>query len=393
MAKTLVLLPACETELQAKGARVGWAQDGLSAKGVEQAQKAGKLLTDAGFKFDALFTSVQKQAVCTAWTALMEGNEVAIPQYQSYRLNDRHWGSLQGCSEKDLEAKYSKEELGNWRVGAPPSVATSDAQHPCRDPKYRAIPASLLPGSESMATVVQRVQPLWDDAITPFLLSSKTPLVVAHEASIRALCQLLEEDTDQEALEYNILPGVPVIVELDEDLDFRKKTPLGLKAKAKAKPSARAAHDLKPGPKPKPQPKAPPAPKPKEEHDLEVKVVSAKGMRDADWWAGTSDPYVTCKVEGKGKGEFRTPTVSNHREESVKWNHLEKMKIKPGDSLVFTVYDEDTGKSDDFLGMVTLRFEELDFEGKMKLVDQKGKAMPGKTGKGAFLTISVKELD
>ncbi|CAJ1340573.1 unnamed protein product [Effrenium voratum] len=317
MAKTLVLLPACETELQAKGARVGWAQDGLSAKGVEQAQKAGKLLTDAGFKFDALFTSVQKQAVCTAWTALMEGNEVAIPQYQSYRLNDRHWGSLQGCSEKDLEAKYSKEELGNWRVDAPPSVVTSDAQHPCRDPKYRAIPASLLPGSESMATVVQRVQPLWDDdAITPFLLSSKTPLVVAHEASIRALCQLLEEDTDQEALEYNILPGVPVIVELDEDLDFRKKTPLGLKAKAKAKPSARAAHDLKPGPKPKPQPKAPPAPKPKEEHDLEVKVVSAKGMRDADWWAGTSDPYVTCKVEGKGKGEFRTPTVSNHRERS-----------------------------------------------------------------------------
>ncbi|CAE7034016.1 gpmA [Symbiodinium sp. CCMP2592] len=390
--RKIVLLPCAETELQAKGICTGWAQDGLSSRGKEQAEQAGKLLTDAGFSFDALFTSVQKQAVCTGWLALMQGDRVALPHIQNFRLNDRHWGVYQG------KAKPSAEE--DPKEAAPPAVGISDAAHPSNDPLYRGVPASARPGSESMKMVVDRTRPFWHDAIAPFLLSGKTPLVVAHEGSVRAICQGLEDDTDAEALEYEIQPGVPLVVELDEELEYRKRTALLASGVAKARrfslaPAAGPALRQGPTPKPKAKAKVAEPAKPKEDYTVEVTVQGAKGLRDADWFTGTSDPYVKCTVSGKGSGEFRTPTLSNIRAEVIKWNHLEKIQLKHGDSLDFTVYDEDTGKSDDFLGTCTLRFDDIlqDFSGTLKLVDEKGKAMPGKTKKGAFLTVAVKEMD
>ncbi|CAK8985699.1 2 [Durusdinium trenchii] len=340
------------------------------------------ILTEAGFQFDAVFTSVQKQAIYTAWTTLMESNELAVPHYQTYRLNDRHWGKLQGVTEKDLEKTYCKEQLSSWKAEAPPALEASDLQHPSNDPIYRAIPPSLRPGSESAKMVSDRVQPLLSDSLTPLLLRNKTPLVVGHQASITALCRLLEGDDEEDSAEAEeVIPtGVPVMVLLDEELDFRKKATLTEKFlnKYDGDPTTGPAHNEAP-----------------KEYNVEVKVISAKGMRDADWWAGSSDPYVVCKVDGKGTGEFRTPTMAQSRAAETVFNHVDKLKITHGDSITFTVYDEDWGKTDDFLGSCTLRFEDIiqDFSGKVKLVDENGKAMPGKKGKGAFLTIAVRDLD
>ncbi|CAE7265617.1 2ODD33 [Symbiodinium necroappetens] len=305
-----VLLPCAETELQAKGICTGWAQDGLSARGKEQAEQAGawplrfvssvhqagKLLTDAGFSFDALFTSVQKQAICTGWLALMQGDRVALPHIQNFRLNDRHWGVYQG------KAKPSAEE--DPKEAAPPAVGISDAAHPSNDPLYRGVPSSARPGSESMKMVVDRTRPFWHDAIAPFLLSGKTPLVVAHEGSVRAICQGLEDDTDAEALEYEIHPGVPLVVELDEELEYRKRMALLASGVAKARrfslaPAAGPALRQGPTPKPKAKAKVAEPAKPKEDYTVEVTVQGAKGLRDADWFTGTSDPYVKCTVSGK----------------------------------------------------------------------------------------------
>lgn len=402
----VVLLPAGESELQAKGTqKVGWGQDGLSPKGIEQAKKAGKLMSQSGIQFDAVFTSVQKQAVYTAWNALMEGQDLAVPQYKSYRLNDRHWGKLQGRSEKDLEQSYDKEHLKNWTKDAPPPLEHSNVQHPVQDPLYRAIPQTLQPGSESMRNVFDRVLPLLSDNITPMLQMGKSILVVGHEASIYAMCQLLEGDDELEDEEFP--QGEPWILEIDQELFVKKKVVLndGFLRRLQFRFSDTAG-DLVPTNPGKAGPAgnagngvegnaaAPPPPKVKEEYTIEVTILSAKNLRDADWMYGTSDPYCWVKTSNKEDEPFSTKTISN-ASNVVKWDEKKTIKIKRGTSLNFSIWDEDWGKKDDHLGECTLNFEDIleNFNGKMALLEQSGKVAPGKTGKGAFLHLSVKVLD
>ena len=405
----VVLLPAGESQLQAKGTqKVGWGHDGLSQKGVDQAKKAGQMMAQAGFQFDAVFTSMQKQAIYTAWTALMEGEELAIPHYQSYRLNDRHWGKLQGRSEKELEQTYDKDHLHNWIKDAPPAVEHCDVQHPVQDPLYRAVPRSLQPGTESIKMVFNRVQPLLSDHITPLLQAGKNMLIVGHEASVNAMCQLLEGDEDDEEEDFG--HGEPWVLELDEELFVRKKMVLNDGyVRRLAFRFSETAGDLVPIKAVKPpadvgsagntggsgQVEVQPAPvKLKEEYNVEVKIVQAKNLRDADWMTGTSDPYCVCRPNGKEEGSFATKTISNARD-TVKWSHVATTRIKRGATLDFTIRDEDWGKKDDHLGSCSLKFEDIleNFQGKMALLDEKGKVLPGKTGKGAFLTVAVKIVD
>eukprot|EP00930_Biecheleria_cincta_P020359 TRINITY_DN15330_c0_g1_i1.p1 TRINITY_DN15330_c0_g1~~TRINITY_DN15330_c0_g1_i1.p1 ORF type:complete len:481 (+),score=135.20 TRINITY_DN15330_c0_g1_i1:90-1532(+) len=465
--RKLVLLPCAETELTAKTVMVGWGQDLLTAKGKEQAQKAGQQLASAGFTFDSLFTSVQKQSIHTAWTALMETGAVAVQHVQSYRLNERFCGELQGRTMQEAEAKHGKEKLKEWMKDAPPALGSADPRNLSNDPLYRALPQNSRPNAESMQAVYDRVMPTWTDAIGPFVLSGKSVLVVGHEGSIRALAQMLENLDESEALEEQLLPGVPLIYEVDEDLDFirkytldslvkkhvlRKQNTMGgggaaaapaaaapaaaapaAAAPAAAAPAANAAAATPmanaaaaapaaaapaaaapaaaapvvaapaaaaaaapvaaaPGPKkvvPK-KPAPPPPPKIKEVYTFNVKIISAKGLRNADWFS-SSDPYVWGKVVGQNEKTFRTPTLSL-KEEIATWNHVEKLQMKHGDKLQLIVYDDDWGP-DDMLGMCELTFEDLenDYEGRLRLVDNRGKAMPGKTGKGAFLTVAVQE--
>eukprot|EP00930_Biecheleria_cincta_P020360 TRINITY_DN15330_c0_g1_i2.p1 TRINITY_DN15330_c0_g1~~TRINITY_DN15330_c0_g1_i2.p1 ORF type:complete len:443 (+),score=119.13 TRINITY_DN15330_c0_g1_i2:90-1418(+) len=427
--RKLVLLPCAETELTAKTVMVGWGQDLLTAKGKEQAQKAGQQLASAGFTFDSLFTSVQKQSIHTAWTALMETGAVAVQHVQSYRLNERFCGELQGRTMQEAEAKHGKEKLKEWMKDAPPALGSADPRNLSNDPLYRALPQNSRPNAESMQAVYDRVMPTWTDAIGPFVLSGKSVLVVGHEGSIRALAQMLENLDESEALEEQLLPGVPLIYEVDEDLDFirkytldslvkkhvlRKQNTMGgggaAAAPAAAAPAAAAPAAAAPvvaapaaaaaaapvaaapGPKkvvPK-KPAPPPPPKIKEVYTFNVKIISAKGLRNADWFS-SSDPYVWGKVVGQNEKTFRTPTLSL-KEEIATWNHVEKLQMKHGDKLQLIVYDDDWGP-DDMLGMCELTFEDLenDYEGRLRLVDNRGKAMPGKTGKGAFLTVAVQE--
>eukprot|EP00435_Cladocopium_sp_Y103_P062260 s92_g23.t2 len=324
----VVLLPAGESELQAKGTqKVGWGQDGLSPKGIEQAKKAGKLMSQSGIQFDAVFTSVQKQAVYTAWTALMEGDDLAVPQYKSYRLNDRHWGKLQGRSEKDLEQSYDQEHLKNWLKDAPPPLEHSNVQHPVQDPLYRAIPQTLQPGSESMRNVFDRVLPLLSDNITPMLQMGKSILVVGHEASIYAMCQLLEGDDECDDEEFP--QGEPWILEIDQELFVRKKVVLNdgflrrlqfrfsdtagelvpsNPGKAAGNAAGNASNGAEAG---NAAPAAPAPPKVKEEYTIEVTILSAKNLRDADWMYGTSDPYCWIKTSNKSHG-VRRSAIQSH---------------------------------------------------------------------------------
>jgi 2,3-bisphosphoglycerate-dependent phosphoglycerate mutase len=421
--RKLVLLPCAETELAAKTVMVGWAQDLLTAKGTEQAQKAGKQLAAAGFAFDALFTSVQKQSIHTAWTALMETGAVAVQHVQSYRLNERFCGELQGMTMQEAEAKHGKEKLKEWMKDAPPALEAADPRNLSNDPLYRALPQNSRPNTESLQAVCERVVPVWTDGIGPFVLSGKSVLVTGHESSLRAMAQMLENLTDSEALEEQLPPGVPVVYEVDEDLDFIRKYTLDSQDKKRilrkqptmtgagaAAPAANAAAPAGPAaapapaaaapvaaaetPKPKkvvPKKPAPPPPPPiKEVYKFNVNIVSGKGLRNSDWFSN-ADPYVWGKVVGKNEKTFRTPTLSL-KEEVVTWNHMETLELKQGDKLQLFVYDDDWGP-DDMLGMCELPFEflENDFEGRLRLVDNRGKAMPGKTGKGAFLTVAVQE--
>lgn len=396
MLRKMVLLPCAETELTAKNVMLGWRQDLLTAKGKEQAKKAGQQLAAAGFSFDVLFTSVQKQSIHTAWTALMETGAVAVQHVQSYRLNERFCGELQGLTMQEAEAKHGKDTLKEWMQDAPPALGAEDPRNLSKDPSYRALPLNARPNTESMQAVCDRMMPAWTDSIGPFVLSGKSVLVVGHEGSLRAIAKTLEGLSDSEALNEQLPQGVPVVYEVDDDLDFIRKYALdSLVRKRLQRPAAAPAPVAAAGlPKPKkvvPKKPAPPPPKIKEAYTFNVKIISAKGLRDSDWLSGNSDPYVWGKVVGKTEKTFRTPTLSI-REEIVTWNHLEKLQLKHGDRLQLFAYDDDWGP-DDMLGMCELKFDDLDndFEGRLRLLDENGKAAPSKAGKGAFLTVAVQE--
>jgi len=219
----------------------GWADVDLSPAGELEAVEAGKCLKEKGYKFDIVFTSVLKRAIKTAWSSLRESDNFAMPIINSWRLNERHYGGLQGLNKAETAEKHGDAQVKIWRRSydvPPPSIEKSDPRHPSNDPVYKSVPANALPGAESLKLTVERVLPFWNDVIAPCVMAGKVPLVAAHGNSLRALCMYIEGMSEKEVLELNIPTAVPLVYELDENLKFVKKYYLMDEQELKAKMAA-----------------------------------------------------------------------------------------------------------------------------------------------------------
>jgi 2,3-bisphosphoglycerate-dependent phosphoglycerate mutase len=217
----LVLVRHGQSDWNQKNLFTGWTDVDLTAQGRTEAQTAGRTLAGAGLMFDIAFTSVLVRAIRTLWLILDEMQLMWIPVENHWRLNERHYGSLQGLDKAQTTAKHGPEQVKIWRRSydiPPPPLAESDERHPIHDPRYAALPPSVLPGTESLKTTLARVLPYWEERIAPELLLGHNVLVAAHGNSLRALVKMLEGVSDEEITELNIPTGVPRLYELDARL-------------------------------------------------------------------------------------------------------------------------------------------------------------------------------
>jgi 2,3-bisphosphoglycerate-dependent phosphoglycerate mutase len=224
----LVLLRHGESEWNAKGLFTGWVDVGLSAAGAAEAQRGGTMLAESGLRPDVVHTSVLTRAIQTAHLALESAGLLWLPVHRSWRLNERHYGALQGQDKAQTREAYGDEQFMLWRRSydvPPPPLPDDDPTSPVADPRYALLPDDLLPRTECLRDVVARMLPYWQDAIVPGLAAGQTVLVVAHGNSLRALVKHLDDIGDAEIAELNIPTGIPLVYELDER--FRPVVPGG----------------------------------------------------------------------------------------------------------------------------------------------------------------------
>lgn len=220
MSHTLVLVRHGQSTWNLENLFSGWTDVGLTPQGEEEARAAGRLLADSSIEPDYLHTSVLTRATETARLALEEAGW-DLPTQRSWRLNERHYGALQGLNKKETAEKYGPEQVLIWRRSydtPPPELEATDERHPGNDERYSDVDPDLLPASECLADVVDRMLPYWQEEIVPQLEQGMTPLVVAHGNSIRALVKHLDEVSDEEIVGINIPTGIPLVYELDDDL-------------------------------------------------------------------------------------------------------------------------------------------------------------------------------
>ena len=197
----------------------GWTDVDLTAQGRDEARAAGRLLRESGFEFTAAFTSVLKRAIRTLWIIQDEMDRMWMPVENDWRLNERHYGALQGLDKSETTEKYGAEQVRVWRrsYDVPPSaLAADDPRHPKFDRRYRDIPQAALPATESLKDTLARVLPCWRERIVPALAAGGDVLVVAHGNSLRALVKMLDGMSDEEIVGFNIPTGVPILYELDD---------------------------------------------------------------------------------------------------------------------------------------------------------------------------------
>jgi 2,3-bisphosphoglycerate-dependent phosphoglycerate mutase len=221
--KRLVLLRHGQSVWNLENRFTGWVDVDLTDKGRQEAQAAGRMLKAHGFHFDHAFTSVLKRAIRTLWIALDELDQLWVPETKDWRLNERHYGALTGLDKAETAAKYGDEQVHIWRrsyATAPPELADDDERHPRFDERYRSLPRESLPGTESLATTLERVLPYWQSTIVPVLRTSETVLIAAHGNSLRALIKHLEGLEDEAITRVEIATGDPLVYELDDDLSF-----------------------------------------------------------------------------------------------------------------------------------------------------------------------------
>jgi len=226
----LVFLRHGESEWNRENRFTGWTDVDLSEKGVEEARSSGDLLRAEGYTFDVAFTSVLKRAIRTLWIALDRMDLMWIPVIRSWRLNERHYGALQGLNKAETAARYGDDQVLTWRRSygtRPPELDRSDERWPGHDRRYRAIPEEELPLTECLDDTVKRVLPFWHDAIVPALRSGRRVLIAAHGNSLRALVKYLDDLSDEEIVGLNIPTGIPLVYELDEELRPLKHYYLG----------------------------------------------------------------------------------------------------------------------------------------------------------------------
>jgi 2,3-bisphosphoglycerate-dependent phosphoglycerate mutase len=224
----LVLLRHGESEWNSKGLFTGWVDVGLSDKGTEEAANGGRLLAEAGFQPDVVHTSVLKRAIQTANITLDVAELFWLPVRRSWRLNERHYGALQGKNKAQTREEFGDEQFMLWRRSydvPPPPIDDDDPLSQSGDLRYAGLPPELLPRSECLKDVVARMLPYWYDAIVGDLVAGRTPLIVAHGNSLRALVKHLDGISDADIAALNIPTGVPLVYELDDD--FRPVTPGG----------------------------------------------------------------------------------------------------------------------------------------------------------------------
>jgi 2,3-bisphosphoglycerate-dependent phosphoglycerate mutase len=217
----LVLLRHGQSIWNLENLFTGWIDVDLSTQGLDEAREAGRLLKAEAIPFDLAFTSVLKRAIRTLWVTLDELDMMWLPVERTWRLNERHYGALQGLDKAQTVAKHGAEQVKIWRRSydiPPPPLADDDAQHPRFDRRYAAVPPGELPSSESLKDTLARVLPFWNARIAPELAAGRNVLVAAHGNSLRAMVKMLDRLTDEAIVELNIPTGVPLVYELDAKL-------------------------------------------------------------------------------------------------------------------------------------------------------------------------------
>lgn len=226
----LVLVRHGESQWNKENRFTGWYDVDLSDKGREEALEGGKILKEQGYAFDIAYTSVLKRAIRTLWIVMEELDQLWLPVVRTWRLNERHYGALQGLNKAETAAKYGDDQVLVWRRSfdtPPPALDEGDERFPGHDPRYAGIDPRILPRTESLKSTIDRFMPYWHDNIVPQIRAGKRILIAAHGNSLRALVKYLDQVSDEEIVGLNIPTGVPLVYELDDDLHPIKHYYLG----------------------------------------------------------------------------------------------------------------------------------------------------------------------
>lgn len=237
----LVLVRHGESEWNKENRFTGWTDVELSDKGRAEAIQAGELLKAEGFIFDFAYTSVLKRAIHTLWNILDQMDTQWLPVEKSWKLNERHYGALQGLNKAETAKKYGDEQVKLWRRGfaiTPPELTKDDQRYPGHDRRYANLADAELPVTESLATTIERVIPYWTDVIKPRMAKGERIIIAAHGNSIRAMVKYLDDMSEDEILELNIPTGVPLVYEFDEKMKPIKRYYLGNADEIAAKAAA-----------------------------------------------------------------------------------------------------------------------------------------------------------
>ncbi len=219
--KTLVLLRHGESVWNQENRFTGWTDVGLSDKGLQEAQEAGRVLAREQYTFDVAYTSVLKRAIKTLWIVLEEMDLMWIPVYRSWRLNERHYGALQGLNKAEIAALHGEAQTKLWRRSysvRPPALTPDDKRFPGRDRRYAALTPEQLPLTECLEDTVARFLPYWEETIAPAVRRGERVLIAAHGNSLRALVKHLDHVSEEAIVDLNIPTGIPLVYELDDDL-------------------------------------------------------------------------------------------------------------------------------------------------------------------------------
>lgn len=222
MSHTLILLRHGQSIWNLENLFTGWTDVGLTPKGEVEAREAGRLMVAEGLKPDVMHTSVLARAIDTADLALGAAGWIDMPTKRNWRLNERHYGALQGLNKKETADEYGADQVLEWRRGydtPPPALDVDDERHPSHDERYSDLDPADIPATECLADVVQRMMPYWEEEIVPDLEEGKTVLVVAHGNSLRALVKRLDEISEEDIVGLNIPTGIPLVYELDEEME------------------------------------------------------------------------------------------------------------------------------------------------------------------------------
>ena len=246
--KKLVLVRHGESDWNKQNRFTGWTDVDLSEKGMEEAREGGRVLKAEGYTFDVAYTSVLKRAIRTLWFVLDETDLMWIPVHRSWRLNERHYGALQGLNKAETAEKFGEAQVKIWRRSydiPPPALDRTDPRHPGQDRRYASLTEAELPLTECLKDTVARFLPLWHETIAPAVRAGQRVLIAAHGNSLRALVKYLDNISDEAIVELNIPTGMPLIYELDDDLKPIRSYYLGDPEKVKAAMAAVAAQGRK----------------------------------------------------------------------------------------------------------------------------------------------------